>query len=541
LEASNSLAPIVLFVYNRPWHTIQTLEALERNLLADKSHLIIFCDGPKSNATNLDLNKINQVRSIVKSKSWCGSMEIIESAVNKGLANSIIEGVTEIVKVYGKIIVLEDDLVTSSGFLQFMNDALKLYEQDENVMHVSGYTYPIKFRNRNAFFVKTLTCWGWATWARAWDKYENDATILLNRIEKQRLIKEFNLNNYSDFLSQLELNASQSINTWAVKWYASWFLNNGISLLPPCSFVQNIGFDGTGEHCFETNIFQVELMNSIKLKKIKIKQDFNSQKRIIHFYKNKFYTKVSENSIRTRYNKFKRLALDLLRITCRFLLYKFLPELRFLEKNSNNLEEIIKYGILSKINQSIVSQKTALNKPYIINDVIIGDYSYIARNCFISHTNIGKFCSIGPNLVCGWGIHPTSGMSTSPMFYSTLKQNGYSLSQTNKIEERKQIQIGNDVFIGANVTILDGVVIGNGAIIGAGSVVSKNIPPYSIAYGNPIEIRKMRFDDETIQKLMKMEWWNSNDSELVTIEKYFFDVNSYILLNDKSNSEQNET
>ncbi|RRN76434.1 CatB-related O-acetyltransferase, partial [Pseudoxanthomonas sp. SGD-10] len=156
--------------------------------------------------------------------------------------------------------------------------------------------------------------------------------------------------------------------------------------------------------------------------------------------------------------------------------------------------------------------------------------SYIATNAVISQTSIGKYCSIGPNFICGWGIHPTNGLSTSPMFYSTKKQNGFSLSKTDKIEERKQIKIGNDVFIGMNVTILDGVTIGDGAVIGAGAVVSKDIPPYAIAVGSPIQIKKYRFNQDTINALLEIKWWNfEEEDKLKDIEKYFFDIDAFIL------------
>lgn len=114
------------------------------------------------------------------------------------------------------------------------------------------------------------------------------------------------------------------------------------------------------------------------------------------------------------------------------------------------------------------------------------------------------------------------------MFYSTLKQNGITLSAVNKIEERKPIIIGNDVFIGANVTILDGVTIGNGAVIGAGAVVSKDIPPYAIAVGVPIKIKSYRFSDETIEKLLKLEWWNFKEENLAEVEKHFFEMDKFI-------------
>ncbi len=140
-----------------------------------------------------------------------------------------------------------------------------------------------------------------------------------------------------------------------------------------------------------------------------------------------------------------------------------------------------------------ISPKSKIRSPYHLYGCEVGDYTRIAMNSRISVTSIGKSCSIGPNFVCGHGVHPTNAVSTSPMFYSTLKQNGVTLSKEDKIEERKRIYIGNDVFIGANVTVLDGVTIGDGAVIGAGAVVSKDIPPYAIAQGCPIRIiKKMR-------------------------------------------------
>ena len=166
--------------------------------------------------------------------------------------------------------------------------------------------------------------------------------------------------------------------------------------------------------------------------------------------------------------------------------------------------------------------------PCHLREVKIGDYTYISMNSWITGTQIGKFCSIGPNLLCGWGIHPTTGLSTSPAFYSTKGQSGISFVSENKIEERKPIVIGNDVFIGANVTILDGINIGDGAIIGAGAVVSKDIPPYAIAVGSPIKILKFRFNEEQIKNLLKIEWWNFDEDKLSEIEKYFFDVEKFI-------------
>ena len=178
-------------------------------------------------------------------------------------------------------------------------------------------------------------------------------------------------------------------------------------------------------------------------------------------------------------------------------------------------EPIIKEGkdygyFLSRIQLTNVVKRNnvIIRVPYSLIDVSIGDNTYISAGSQISLTEIGKFCSLGPNLFCGWGIHPTNGLSTSPTFYSARMQAGKTFARSNKIDERKRIIIGNDVFIGANVTVIDGVSIGDGAVIGAGAVVSKDIPPYAIAVGCPIQIIKYRFGDKTISKLLQIKWWD---------------------------------
>lgn len=197
------------------------------------------------------------------------------------------------------------------------------------------------------------------------------------------------------------------------------------------------------------------------------------------------------------------------------------PALGVLLKSKKDLDVILSYS----------DRKFAceyVECPYYISNSNIGAYTYISRYSHISKTDIGKFCSIGPHLFCGWGIHPVDGISTNPMFYSTRKQNGYALTQENKCIERKRITIGNDVFIGANVTILDGITIGDGAVIGAGAVVSKDIPPYAIAVGCPIRIVRYRMTDEQIAAMQRIQWWNWDDERLQNIERHFFDIDAFI-------------
>ena len=154
--------------------------------------------------------------------------------------------------------------------------------------------------------------------------------------------------------------------------------------------------------------------------------------------------------------------------------------------------------------------------PFLLQHVELGDYSYFAMNAHAANVKIGKFCSIGPNFCCGLGIHPTNGISTSPYFYR------------GKVEEHRQVTIGNDVFIGANVTVLDGVVIGDGAVIGAGAVVTKDIPTYARAVGVPAEVKKYRFDAPTIAKLLEKQWWHAPADEIEKVKEMEFRVGEYV-------------
>ena len=187
------------------------------------------------------------------------------------------------------------------------------------------------------------------------------------------------------------------------------------------------------------------------------------------------------------------------------------------------------YSLVKSQKSKVTEGKsTRIEAPFYLNEIELGDYSYIAGNSRISNARFGKFCSIGPNFSCGLGIHPTNGISTSPMFYSIAKQNGITLTKENKIEETKQTNVGNDVFIGANVTVLDGVKIGDGAVIGAGAVVVKDIPPYAIAVGVPAKVVKYRFEKDKIEKLLQIRWWDWEQLKLQSIENDFFDLDKFI-------------
>ena len=252
------LAPIALFVYNRPWHTQQTIEALQKNDLASMSDLIIFSDSQKDQES---LEMVKEVRKYLKTISGFNSVRIIERGKNWGLAKSITEGVSEIVNLYGKIIVLEDDIVTSSKFLRFMNQALDFYKDKREVWHISGWNYPIDSSHlSDTFLWRAMNCWGWATWDDRWEFFDKDPQLLVDQwTDKQKLT--FDLDDLGIFWNQIELNLCGKINTWAIFWYATIFKNDGLCLNPSISYVENIGHDDSGVHCGSSNKFSTIGLN----------------------------------------------------------------------------------------------------------------------------------------------------------------------------------------------------------------------------------------------------------------------------------------
>ena len=278
-----TLAPIVLFVYNRPWHTKKTIESLQKNELASESKLYIYSDEAK----NEDERKsVDEVRAYVESISGFKKIIIIKREKNWGLANSIIDGVTKVINEYGKIIVLEDDLITSPYFLKFMNDALELYKDEEKVWHISGWNYPIKIDGLDDVFLwRLMNCWGWATWKGRWKHYEKDADKTISEFNKED-IKRFNLDSAQNFWNQVTGNKEKKINTWAIFWYVAIFKKDGLCLNPSQTFVENIGHDGSGVNCGESEAYAANISMHKDIKFVsKINENKIALERIQNFYK----------------------------------------------------------------------------------------------------------------------------------------------------------------------------------------------------------------------------------------------------------------
>lgn len=247
-------APIALFVYNRPDHTRRTVEALLENEGASESDVWVFADAAKNHRDEV---AVVTVRTLVNGIRGFRSCRIIERPANFGLARSIISGVEQVLSERHRIIVIEDDIVTSPFFLRYMNEALELYERDERVASVHGYIYPVMRPLPETFFLRGADCWGWATWRSRWQLFNPDGRLLLSQLEERRLTREFDLEGAFGFTAMLKGFIKGVNNSWAIRWHASAFLADKLTLYPGRSLVVNIGNDSSGTHCGSTTTFDV--------------------------------------------------------------------------------------------------------------------------------------------------------------------------------------------------------------------------------------------------------------------------------------------
>lgn len=248
------ISPIIIFTYNRIEHLNTLIRSLKKNNLFADSKVFVFSDGPKN---EIDKKKIENIRIFLKKNLQIHKSEIIERDVNLGLSRNVIGGITDAFKTYDQLIILEDDLEVSPFFLNYMNDALNMYKSVDNVASISGYMYPIdpkKFSN-DYFFLNLVESWGWGTWKRAWNIFENDSAQLKKKIDEKQLANEFNFESGISYYKMLTDNIKGLNDSWAVRWYASTFLKNMNTLFPSKSFVKNIGVDDSGEHCSYTTVY----------------------------------------------------------------------------------------------------------------------------------------------------------------------------------------------------------------------------------------------------------------------------------------------
>ncbi|MBT2661601.1 sugar transferase [Bacillus sp. ISL-45] len=259
-----NLAPIILFVYNRPDETYKTIKLLEKNVLADQSHLFVFSDGPK---TEGQITKVSKVREIIANIEGFKQVTVINSDSNKGLATSVITGVTSVIERYGKVIVLEDDLETSIYFLKFMNQALDYFQHHQDIWSISGYTPNIELPKdyySNIYSIPRACSWGWGTWKDRWDKndweLENYEQLLNNKDKRKQFNKPGN-----DMSYMLIDQKKKLIDSWAIRWCYSQFINNAYTIYPKYSFIKNTGFSGESTHGSLSKKYDVQICQTYSI------------------------------------------------------------------------------------------------------------------------------------------------------------------------------------------------------------------------------------------------------------------------------------
>ncbi|WP_316824803.1 hypothetical protein [Pedobacter miscanthi] len=310
-----SYAPIVLFIYNRPRHTQLTLIALASNELAKRSDLYIYADGPKPKAGAADQEKISAVRLLAANAKGFKSVTVFERETNLGLANSIFSGVTEIISIKGKAIILEDDLITSPYFLEYMNEGLALFEADKQVGSINAHAelFLKSHKFPEYFLLDGADCWGWATWKDRWEGFTLDPKLIKDELFKTNKLKEFE---YGPHLNLLNLQIAKKIDTWDVQWHGFNVLKHRKGIFPKYSFIENIGLDGSGTHGDMTNkVFEVDsdALNQYKFKltdwnKHKAEKELIwAQKKYKKIYKKKHVSSLSKKLMNLATNKLRKL------------------------------------------------------------------------------------------------------------------------------------------------------------------------------------------------------------------------------------------
>lgn len=302
-------APIALFTYARAEHTRQTVETLLRNKEAAMSDLYIFSDGPKNESK---AQAVKENREYIHTIQGFKSIHIIEREKNWGLANSLIAGINDVINQYGRVIVVEDDLILSPYFLKFMNEALEKYKNDDRVGTISAYVPPIKEVLPETFFLMYFQCWGWATWKRAWDLLETNPKPLLRGLRFKK--KKFDVGGHCGNYGNLYCQKVGLVDSWYVRYYASLFLKGKLSLYPGYSLSDNNGLDGTGTHCkFSRGNVTVNICNrQIDLNDIVVEENEHAYQ----VFSDYFNKRILRKSFLGRYRQFKNFIRRVFYIDC---------------------------------------------------------------------------------------------------------------------------------------------------------------------------------------------------------------------------------
>jgi putative methyltransferase (TIGR04325 family) len=306
MTKTTTIAPVALFVYKRPTHTAKVLDALINCDGSEEVNLFVFCDGLRDESNETEAKSIFAVRELIGKEKRFKSIQIIQRSSNFGLAKSIISGVSQVLEEYNEIIVLEDDIIPSVGFLNYMNDALFLYKGNAKVgcIHAWNYDLNVDVTGQGTFFLPGADCWGWGTWRGSWSQFEEDGVKLQTAIKKKGLTDLFGRKGTHDFGKMLQDQIDGLNDSWAIRWHASLVIAEKYCLHPSIAIVKNIGLDGSGVHCGDTDSIKMKTVDYIEVKEI----DVVESKWFYHAYHRLVQNDEVKQSTRSVLGKVKRIA-----------------------------------------------------------------------------------------------------------------------------------------------------------------------------------------------------------------------------------------
>lgn len=259
---TTSLPQIAIFAFNRPKHLSECLSSLESCVGFQNFVGTIFIDGARN---DIEQSLVDECYEVADNFSLRHSFKVTKRESNLGLASSIRSGIDQIFQSSDSIIVIEDDLVLHPGFLHFVSSGLAKYADEKKVSSISGYQYPIQRPPTSAVFLLGADCWGWGTWSDRWNDTNFHAASLLQEIRENNLVHQFNLDGTNDYTGMLEQLINGDIDSWAILWHASMYVQKRLTLYPPTSFVSNEGGDGSGTHFGVNSLYSQELKDSANI------------------------------------------------------------------------------------------------------------------------------------------------------------------------------------------------------------------------------------------------------------------------------------
>jgi acetyltransferase-like isoleucine patch superfamily enzyme len=485
MPATPSLAPITLFTYNRLESTRRTVEALLRNDLAARSELVVYADGPRRPQ---DAAQVDELRRYLGTIDGFAKVTVVERETNLGLSRNIVDGVTAVLDRFGKIIVLEDDLLASSNFLRYMNEALDKYASNPDVYSITGYSFTDDAPEVDStYFLSLTSSWGWATWADRWKVFRKDPAALAEKLKDSRFKRRFDYNDTYDFSGLVALDARGEVDSWAVYWYASVLERGGLTLFPAKRLVQNIGYDGSGTHCGNSGNekppppYTYGLADDVaegRCNRLAVERALFARRphRLVDTFrrgKRKLDMALSPRAkgrVAQVKNRLRSLAAD-----------KSVGRHTFIDPTVHVTGwRAIRVGHHTMIGGG--SWLNVNNRALDEKQIVIGNNCYVGfRNFFTS----GRLIELGDYVM--------TGVDCKFLGSDHVMKDPYAPYITTGTTHDSVMRIGDNVWLGAGVAVLGSVDIGRGSVIGAGALVTKSIPPFSVAIGNPARVVR-RFD-----------------------------------------------